>query len=317
MVWVRDGIDDVLARAGLLVLDIDGVLVDPRPSFYTAAREASWWAATNTLGREAGRPVNEAEIAAFKAAGGWNDDFELATGCAWALVAREVRVSTVLETAAASAGGLPVLVDMMIQRLPTALLQATAIHCAFPIVRDRAAARYSGRGKCLELYGIDPETQPDAPEAGLWEIEPALVDPALVKDCGLELAFFTGRNGPETRLIADRFALDVAPDRRMVDDGMVSKKPNPQGLLLLAQGRQDALVFVGDSIDDQNAALAYRQKRPDGAPIAFVRVVGAEATEEEVQAAIEAGADVVVDALDSFLRDVLAPRRQQPMMEAR
>lgn len=312
-VWARGEALAQAARAGLLVLDVDGVLLDPRPSFYAAAREVSAWAAARALGRSPGPLVTDDEIAAFKSIGGWNDDFELACGCAWALVAREAaaeRRPVSVSAIRSSGGGLPALLSEMRLALPSSVLEDALLACAPTLVRDRCAARYAGLDRCLPMYGIDHAAHADLPADGLWSVEPALADAFILRAAGLDLALFTGRNVAEAQLALERFDLLVPAERCAVDDGRIPRKPAPDGLLALARfsnGR--ALVFIGDSIDDQRAALAYRaHASADGLPaIIFVRVLGRDATEADHAAAIDAGADVVTAGLDDFLR-ALPPR---------
>lgn len=75
------------------------------------------------------------------------------------------------------------------------------------------------------------------------------------------------------------------------------------------QNTPGPLVFVGDSVDDQRAALAYR-KITESSPelrlpgIIFIRVISAAATGTSAEEAIEAGADVVVTSLDPLISQV-------------
>src|SRR5690554_781689 len=98
---------EALAKASLWVLDVDGVLLDPKPSFYRAAIETAIEVASAAVGSDSFR-LDENDIAAFKGAGGWNDDFDLATGLAWALVEKHSSGKPVHESGASAIGGLPV-----------------------------------------------------------------------------------------------------------------------------------------------------------------------------------------------------------------
>jgi phosphoglycolate phosphatase-like HAD superfamily hydrolase len=304
-VWAREGVLVRAVRAGLLVLDIDGVLLDPKPSFYAAAIETSVRAATIALDRSPGGAPTMEEIAAFKAVGGWNDDFDLACGLAYALVLRELRRMPIIGTAHRSAGGLASLLATVEAHL-TAGVQERLVPKE---IRERSAARYAGRARCEELYAIDPARHPDLPEDGLWSDEPLLADELPLKASGLPLAFFTGRNAAEAAIAVERYSLEIPVDRRMVDDGRLPRKPAPDGLLQLARHSEGRpFVFVGDSIDDQHAALAYRaEAAATGLPeLIFVRIVDI----ADGDAAREAGADVVAPGLDAFLRALPARDRR-------
>jgi HAD superfamily phosphatase len=311
----RPGALEALAKAGLFVLDVDGVLLDPKPSFYRAAKETARWAASHALDRDPGAEITDDEIAAFKASGGWNDDFELACGCAWALVVREARSDRrpVAETARRTAGGgLAALLRDMIATLSTTDLLHASEACSPEKTRSRAATLYAGRSRCRAMYGLDPALHPDLPEDGLWSTEAVLASGFLLRALGGDLAFFTGRNGPEAALALERLEIEVRPELRVVDDGACPRKPAPEGLVRLAHhagGR--SLAFVGDSIDDQHAALSYRELAPGAGlpPVVFARVLLPDAGEAEIAAALEAGADVVTPGLDALLEAL--PRRHR------
>jgi HAD superfamily hydrolase (TIGR01548 family) len=297
----RDGVLEAMARPGLLVLDVDGVLLDPRPSFYAAAMETALRAASHALGRDSLPGLTLEDVEAFKQAGGWNDDFDLAAGLAYALVIRELRSMPVAGTARRAAGGLPSLMDTVVEHVSPVLREKLLVH----VIRERCAARYAGRARCREMYGLDPRFYIDLPEDGLWRQEPVLVDALKLRATGFELAFFTGRNPAEAAIAAERLNLDVPVERRVVDDGKVPKKPSPEGLLRLARhagGR--AMVFVGDSVDDQAAALAYRERAATEPlpPLFFVRIVTGVFRMDAAREILLKGADVVAAGLDAYLR---------------
>ena len=300
--WSKPGALQAASRAGLLVLDIDGVLLDPRPSFYAAAKQAALWGAQMLVGRDVGPSPTDADVQAFKAAGGWNDDFDLAAGLAAALAWREAHGKAIAEIGARAAGGLAALLPMLPESVRAGLDVAS--------IRRRSAAHYAGRSRCEAMYGLDPAHYADLPDDGLWSTEPLLSDGFLLRATGFDLAFFTGRNSAEAAIAVERLSLEVPEVRRVVDDGRVPKKPAPEGLLQLSQhAPAGPMVFVGDSIDDQNAAHAYRA-RGGSAPLLFVRVVGEEASVDDIEKARVNGADVVTAGLDAFLRALPARDRR-------
>jgi phosphoglycolate phosphatase-like HAD superfamily hydrolase len=302
--WASAGAEDVAKRADLLVLDIDGVLLDPRPSFYEAARRTSSWAAEEILGRSPGPAVTDDEVAAFKAVGGWNDDFDLACGMTWGLVVRESLEGrpSVASTAAKVGGGLPVLERFLREVLGEERFAAGSARCPTAVIRARSAAHYSGLERCREMYGLEPAEHEGVPQRGLWSTEPVLCDAAALRGVPIALGFFTGRNAAEAHIAVERLELTVAQELRSIDDGVSPRKPQPDGLLRLAQGRSRPLVFVGDSIDDQRAALAYRKLAAGrgGPEIVFARVVPL----EEAERAKADGADFVISSLDELITRV-------------
>lgn len=295
---------EALAQASLWVLDVDGVLLDPKPSFYRAAIETAIEVASVALGSQSLK-LDENDIAAFKGAGGWNDDFDLATGLAWALVEHASSGRPVHETGSLAVGGLPVLLEQLNASLSEPLLAAARTHCDAAFVRVRCAARYAGRDRCHSMYGIDPALHPSVSADGLWGLESILCDAKRLREWHLPLAYLTGRNKAETQLASERLKLEIPAERWIVDDGVCAKKPAPEGLFRLAPYAKDTMLFVGDTVDDQNAALAYRQVATSGPNVVFARVVGPGAVHASVDDAFAEGADIVVTGLDDLMDFVL------------
>ena len=74
-----------------VVLDVDGVLLDARPSYHAVAEEAARRAIAPLVGADAARAAafdRALEVPAFKAAGRFNDDWEMARGIALLLYLR-------------------------------------------------------------------------------------------------------------------------------------------------------------------------------------------------------------------------------------
>lgn len=291
---------EALAKASLWVLDVDGVLLDPKPSFYRAAIETAIEVASLATG-SGSLLLDENDIAAFKGAGGWNDDFDLATGLAWALVEKHSSGKPVHESGALAVGGLPVLLEQLNATLSESLLAAARTHCEPAFVRVRCAARYSGRDRCRAMYGIDPALHPSVSVDGLWRLESILCDAKRLREWHLPLAYLTGRNKAETQLASERLSLEIPAERWIVDDGVCAKKPSPEGLFRLAAHAKEMMLFVGDTVDDQNAALAYRKASTGGPQVVFARVVGPGAVHASVDGAFAEGADIVVNGLDDLM----------------
>lgn len=291
---------EALEEASLWVLDVDGVLLDPKPSFYRAAIETAIEMASAALGRDS-LQLDEEDIAAFKGAGGWNDDYDLAAGLAWALVENHASGRHVRDTGAAATGGLPVLLEQLSRSLPEPLLAVARSHADPTFVRARCAARYAGSDRCHAMYGIDPALHPSVSADGLWGLESILCDAERLRAWHLPLAYLTGRNKAETQLASERLNLRIPAERWIVDDGECPKKPSPEGLLRLASHAKETMLFVGDTVDDQNAALAYRKVSAGGPKVVFARVVGPGAVHASRADAFAEGADIVVDGLDDLM----------------
>ncbi len=262
----------MLANVCGVILDIDGVLLDARPSYHAAAEEAARRAVAKFVGEEKARAVTfdrVNEVPAFKAAGGFNDDWEMSRGIALLLLLR-------------ARGEAPPLEEFL------ARAQGRGVHGLFAHWRDvsfspeeiaRSCGALYGGDRCRELFGFDArDALPDAPSRGLWENEIVLPDPRLLEAVAAKflLALFTGRNPGEARLAQKLCKLKIPDALSWVADGR-PKKPDPAGLIWLCHvllkgapgGGQSQVLFIGDTADDLAASRAAQDR---GAPIVYAHV---------------------------------------------
>lgn len=259
-----------LDRVCGVILDVDGVLLDARPSYHAVAEEAARRALAKMVGEEEARavPFNRAkEIAAFKTAGRFNDDWETARGIALLLLLRVRGEAPPLDEFLARAEG----------RGVRGLFDAyPGIEIAQEPITRVCGALYGG-DKCRELFGFDASAAlPGAPSRGLWEKEVVLPDPRLLQAVAERflLALYTGRNPGEARLAQQLCKLKIPDQLCWVADGR-PPKPDPAGLVWLchallksAPGGSQAL-FIGDTADDQAASRAAQDC---GAPIIYAHI---------------------------------------------
>jgi HAD superfamily phosphatase len=261
----------LLSRVRGVILDVDGVLLDARPSYHAVAEEAARRAIAPLIGDAAARAVpfdRRREVPAFKAAGGFNDDWEMSRAIALLLYLRARGEAPALPEFLAAAGGRGV--NELYTRYP-----------APPIPHDRLAricgALYGG-SRCRELFGFDArDALPDAPERGLWENEEVLPDLRVLDAVAARfpLALYTGRNPGEARLARQLCGLEIPAELCWVADGKRPRKPDPAGLLWLTHAllrnapRGSQALFVGDTADDQAAARAAQDA---SAPIVYAHV---------------------------------------------
>jgi HAD superfamily phosphatase len=255
-----------------VILDVDGVLLDARPSYHAVAEEAARRAIAPLVGEDQARQASfdrEREIPAFKAAGRFNDDWETARGIALLLHLRQRGADPGLERFLDRAHG----------RGVAALAEAhPSIAPLYPQERISrlCGALYGGRSHCRELFGFEAEDAiPDAPARGFCEREELLADSAILERVTqrFPVALYTGRNPGEAALALARCELHVPERLCWVADGR-PRKPDPEGLLwlcteLLQPGGQ--ALFVGDTADDRAAAEAARAR---GAPLVYAHVAG-------------------------------------------
>jgi HAD superfamily phosphatase len=258
------------ARVRAVIFDVDGVLLDARASYHAVAEEAARRAVQESLGRSDAPFDRAAEVPRFKAAGRFNDDWEMARGIALLLHLRET-------------GEAPPLSDFLARGQGRGI---EGLAAAFPDLASRypqalfsrlCGALYGGRSRCRELFGFDAaEAIEDAPEEGFWERETKLADPDILGRVAkaFPIGMYTGRNPGEAALALVRCELHVPKELCWVADGR-PRKPDPAGLeflcgKLISHARPGEALFVGDTADDEQAARAARAR---GAPLVYAHVV--------------------------------------------
>ena len=257
-----------LAAVHAVIFDIDGVLLDATVSYHAVAEEAARRAIGRLVGEERALAVpfeGKVEVAAFKAAGRFNDDWEMTRGIALLLYLRALGATPSLTHFLESADGEGV------EGLYRGRTFSQEVHAALDA---RAIAR-----TCSELYGGDRCRQLfdfDWTGEGYWQRETLLADATLLQQIAgkFPLALFTGRNPGEARLALERTGLQISDALCWVADGR-PRKPDPAGLVWLThallQGapRSAQILFVGDTADDQTAA---RKAQARGAPIIYAHI---------------------------------------------
>ena len=253
-----------------VILDVDGVLLDARPSYHAVAEEAARRAIVPLVGEghARGAPFDrDVEIAAFKNAGGFNDDWEMSRAIALLLYLRARQEAPDLGRFLAEAGGHGV--RPLYEKRPVPIRQET--------VARICGALYGG-SMCRDLFGFEAkDVLPDAPERGMWENEEVLPDSRLLAAVATRfpLALYTGRNPGETRLAQRLCRLKIPDELCWVADGHRPRKPDPAGLLWLTHAllrgapRASEVLFIGDTADDRSASRAAQDA---GAPIVYAHV---------------------------------------------
>jgi HAD superfamily hydrolase (TIGR01548 family) len=250
--------DDTRADVAV-VLDIDGVLVDVADSYRRAVVE--------TVAREHGLDADlaRATVQPLKDAGGFNNDWVVTDAVALYALARDrgydadpvAFAAAVADAGGGLAGGRAVLTDAV----------GADVEADWDPDRLRAVFQslYLGSERYRAFEGGDPPV--DAP--GYIADEPVLVDAATVaalRDLTDDrLAVLTGRPAREAEVALSRAGLgDLPPERRVTMDDDLPGKPDPAGLVALAD-RLDArtVLFAGDTLDDVRTAVAASEADPD------------------------------------------------------
>ncbi len=328
-IWLRPGLQPP-TQLDTALFDVDGVLIDTRRSYRLAVAHASEHLVREVNGlRQAPSPmVTPEDIALFKLAGGFNNDWDATRLFAALWTARlrewegkpEARLSVAdwadraSEAARAGGGG-------------TSWLTATVPATAIPdphVARWAHDEFYWGAALARELYGHEPLYAPNA--AGYVHNELLLLDSRLLPELAARgltrYGLITGRVGPEVDWAIRRLAEvcgEVATastsegestDHRgarspfgCVVPGTLYAKPDPRAL---AHGVRElgttGALYVGDTADDLDVVLRYRDEMLHSDPgmpsvLAVMIAMGAEATTYACR-----GADIVL----AHIRDLPA-----------
>ena len=257
-----------LSSVHAVIFDVDGVLLDARVSYHAVAEETARRAVAALVGEERARAVpfdRAVEVAAFKAAGRFNDDWEMARGIALLLYLRALGAAPSLAHFLESAGGDGV------EGLYRGRTFSDAVHAALDAKSiARTCGELYGGDRCRQLFGFDWTGE------GYWQRETLLADATLLQQVARRypLALFTGRNPGEAKLALERTGLQISDALCWVADGR-PRKPDPAGLLWLTHAllkgapRGAQVLFVGDTADDQTAA---RTAQARGAPILYAHI---------------------------------------------
>ena len=295
-----------------VVLDVDGVLVDTSDSYRRTVHEtASRVTAARACEKSVATDAADAEaVERFKEAGGFNDDWELTEAlAAYVLARREGYDASVAEHAAAVAdagGGLTGSRAVLERELPAAASERVRSDVDPERLRRVFQRLYLGRERYRELEG-DPEPVEaavgvGADEGGYVDDETLLASPATlsaVRD-RFPVAVFTGRPVAEADIALERAGLSLPRSRRVTMDDDLPGKPDPTGLLVLAERLSvGSVVYVGDTVDDARAAR--RADARDDRPYLAVGVqTGGLDGERGRRLLREAGADRVLASVEEL-----------------
>ncbi|MCL2012864.1 MAG: hypothetical protein FWG75_08780 [Cystobacterineae bacterium] len=242
-----------------LILDIDGVLVDPSSSYYAVGRKL--------LSRE-GATLSDEDIAAFKWAGGFNDDWDLARAALGVFRYRQ------------RSG------DM--RPLSALLTPDAGLPCVLQLVGGDDPGDLSA--ECERLY------------AHIAHEEITLVEASLLGQVAARLPLYacTGRTREQT--LAAFAAFGLSPQAFVSCETV--KKPNPNALLPLLEGSRFAL-FVGDSWDD--CLTSMHAQALTSTQLHFFWCLPAGASAAEVQQRLGRGGQGACIGLEALLWKLLQP----------
>ncbi len=305
------------AAVDTFIFDVDGVIMDVTRSMRTVGCDAVRLYLTQLVSwPDSGEFIKPQDIAAYKLADGFNDDWQIAginvltclvkaelTGARDAAALRQAP-PTIAELAAGarrSRAG-PGYVRTMLLGLLDAAARERVLHAwDYPKIVQAFQELYAGEDHCYEFYGYHPEL---IHVPGRIARDRPLLQRASLPAHITKLGVYSGRTWQETRAALDMAGIaDLFVRERVivVDDGLV--KPDPRGLAVLVERMGSAAaVFVGDMPDDREAVRRYRAEYSQGAPVLDCLVLSGPLGGRPQAEARAEGADVIAPDVKVFLK---------------
>ncbi len=268
-VLVKQSSLPLIEQLDCIVFDVDGVLIDVSESIQLVHKEAAR-RFLKTLGwTNCDDMVEPADVDAFKLAGGFNNDWDVAA--AWLLLYLQksrLAGSTDGAVVRATAPSLREFAADLARRggyLDSALAairetcrpgdwDAIQVQWDRPALERTFQETYSG-DLCPEVYGFEPSVS----GPGMIHKDRALLDKQYLP--ALKLGIATGRTGGETRVAVRLLGwADVFTDDTIVseDDGFL--KPDPRILDLAVRRLGGKLaMYIGDTPDDLRTVKRYNE----------------------------------------------------------
>lgn len=288
---------DLELNVEAIVFDLDGVLVDVSRSYRRAIVES--------VEQVHGFEVTDDDIQRLKDAGGFNNDWDVTYALALLKLVQDRRPNFDTESWVQSlreqGGGLESARETLLEELSD---EATEVILE---VWDRKKLRavfqelYLGSELYEELEGGTPELDAH----GYINDENVLLDGDL-RDRLIDrysVGVLTGRPRAEALIALERVGLELDGEALIAMEDWEYSKPHPRGLLRLArQFASEALVFVGDTLDDVRTARNADEEDDEGRYYGVGVLTGGLSGEEGRRKYGDAGSTAVVDSVNDLPR---------------
>ncbi len=313
--FIKQPVLNLLPQLDALVFDVDGVIVDVSGTFRVVICQAAELYGERFLGFEPGPLLRVTEVELFKAAGGFNNDWDLCSAVVLLYVVKSLtshsRQSTTLrevsptlaeytEEIGRRGGGLAAAEEYLVHGLTPDQRRELSSRWTPRLITQICEELYAGDDHCVQLYGREPE---HVHGPGLCEQEPVLLRPETLP-AGRKLGVLTGRTREETRFALGRAGLiGLIPEAHWVthDDGV--KKPEGRALWEVYTRLNFKLaLYVGDTLDDLRTVGNYRTlKVSDHAKVLSGLVLTGPAGVANRQTFLERGAEIVAPDVNAIL----------------
>ena len=286
-----------------IVFDVDGVLVDATVSYPAAILDALHWFTSQVFSGDTSRLglIGHKDIPRFKAAGGFNDEWNLAYAAAlwiaWqALDPKAPSLKSYINAIQQAKGGLKTIHQLLTQ---AGVDQEVYAHCPKDSIMQLAQEFYGGTDACQELFGFMPRTVKDI---GRHHLEHPLVSATQLDPFRAGLGIYTGRSANETLFVLKSFQLETLfPAHLRVTASSGITKPDPAGLNHVIQNlSHQGALFVGDTLDDWQTVLNHRLRWP-AIPVFFAGITSGAMGPPSREIFAQAGVDLIAPSTQHLL----------------
>lgn len=281
-----------------VVLDIDNVLIDTDRSYDRAIVE--------TLSATFGATIDREAIQWFKDAGGFNNDWRVTDAAALFIAASEQGYTNDLRTftehVERRGGGLAAAREELADALDENTYDALERVWDQEELRRTFQWAYLGPERYGELEGVEPPVHRPS-TTGLIGDETILASETTIETIRdrFPLGFHTGRPRGEALIALERLGFDDPGERLVSMDDWSGGKPDPEGLLSLAERLgASSLAYAGDELDDVRTAVNADRADPDRTYHGIGVQSGGVTGDAGARRFTELGAAAVIDSIDDL-----------------
>ena len=325
-VIVKKEVLDSISKIDTLVFDIDGVLIDVKDSFRNAISQTVQFYFKEML-RFDGEEIliHPEEVAFFKMAGGFNNDWELTSAVIlfylWKAENASTKnidiiknenpdIKTFCTEILKSGGGLRQIVEW-IEHQDTFKENIFKQWDGMLIIKLFKEI-YAGKENCYNIYHFHPTIiQSD----GLLSNEKNIFDASLKEKLkAFSLGILSGRYDEEARrALVNLKWNDLIPEKQVMTADKVAGKPNPEGLRELSKYFHTKLgLYIGDILDDLMTAKNYnRESRQNKFLSAIVLEKDFNKQTSLIIPYLEEGVDLLARDVNDVLRWVLKKQNRE------
>lgn len=291
---------DMIESVDLVVLDVDGVIVDVENSYRRAILD--------TIEQLFNKSLPDSSIQKLKNAGGFNNDWDVTYALAFYVLAMEEGFDQSLdewvEMLKAEGGGLGGAKTVVDDALGTVELGRIYQQWNPDQMRNLFQQLYLGK----QLFEKIENKPAELNTKGLILSEPVIINSKTIENLKeqVQLGILTGRPKIEAQIALRRADLDTNEDLIYTMDDWKFGKPDPRALIAIAeQAGASKILYIGDTLDDIATAENAESDDPERKYLGVGVLTGGLSGEEGRELFFDAGAEQVLGNINE-LPDILS-----------